>query len=86
MHGAWFGPRIRSAVKDSRLHGVRRVADDLPPDNRIASLIRRLDDLLSEAARLRDEVTSALRRRAERPFWPDRRRTSIPHHPDRRSR
>ena len=59
---------------------------DLPSDSRIAALMRRIDELLSDAARLREEVASAVRSRAERPFWPDRRRTNIPHDPDRRGR
>ena len=71
---------------------LARVSDERPPDDRIApedrmaALARRIDDLLGEAAQLRDEVAGAIRARAARPFWPDRRRTNVPHHPDRRVR
>ena len=62
------------------------MADELSPEERIAALMRRLDDLLGEAAQLRAEVEDAVRTRTDRPFWPDRRRVNIPHDPDRRAR
>jgi hypothetical protein len=57
---------------------------DPPKDNHLSALLRYLDELLAEAERLRLEIGDAVRRRAERPFWPDRRRTSVPHDPERR--
>jgi hypothetical protein len=64
----------------------RCVADERPANDRLAALMRRIDELLGEAAQLREEVAGAVRTRAERPFWPDRRHTSVPHEPDRRAR
>ena len=61
------------------------MSDETPPEDRIAALVRRIDDLLGEAAQLRDEVAAAHRTRADRPFWPDRRRVNVPHEPDRRA-
>jgi hypothetical protein len=66
--------------------GIGRVPENLPPDARIHALIRRIDELLAEAARLRDEVAETVRDRTERPFWPDRRRRREPRQPDRRDR
>ena len=57
---------------------------DLLKDGHLHTLIRRLDELLAEAVCLRTEIASAMRRRRERPFWPDRRRTHQPRDPDRR--
>jgi hypothetical protein len=62
------------------------VSDQMSREDRIAALVQQLDDLLGEAAQLRDEVTTAVRARADRPFWPDRRQNMIPHEPDRRAR
>jgi hypothetical protein len=57
---------------------------DLLKDGHLHAVIRRLDELLAEAVRLRADIASAMRRRRERPFWPDRRLGRQPHDPDRR--
>jgi hypothetical protein len=62
------------------------VSDKPSREERIAALVRQLDDLLDEAAELRGEALTAVRMREARPFWPDRRRTAVPHEPDRRAR
>jgi hypothetical protein len=58
------------------------MADQLKQGH-FASLIRHLDELLAEAARLREQITAAMRTN-ERPFWPDRRRDRQAHDPERR--
>jgi hypothetical protein len=68
------------------LHPNGLVTDERPSEDRMAALMRRLDDLLDEAAQLRAEVANAVRARVNRPFWPDRRRVNVPHEPDRRAR
>jgi len=62
----------------------RRVTDKGPSPTHFAELIHKLDELVSEAARLREQITSAMRRELEHPFWPDRRRVRTPHWPERR--
>jgi len=62
------------------------VSEKSSREERIAALVRQLDDLLDEAAELRGEALAAVRMREVRPFWPDRRRTAVPHQPDRRGR
>jgi uncharacterized tellurite resistance protein B-like protein len=56
---------------------------DLSPQQ-ASELISRLDELVQEAARLREQITAAMRRELEHPFWPDRRRVRMPHYPERR--
>jgi len=46
------------------------------------ALIRRVDELLSEAVRIREEI---MRRGRENPFWPDRRQARVPVFPERRA-
>jgi hypothetical protein len=60
------------------------VADPVPPDNQIASLLRQLDDLVSEAERLREDIQRAMTREARIPFWPERRCRKMPVPQDRR--
>ena len=55
-----------------------------PSPKPFGELIDKLDDLVREAARLREQVTAAMRRELEHPFWPDRRRIQMPHYPERR--
>jgi hypothetical protein len=55
-----------------------------PPRDPFAEVLKQLDDLLTEAARLREEIGEAMRREHDRPFWPDRRREQQPRTPDRR--
>jgi hypothetical protein len=57
---------------------------ELLKEGQLHALIGRLDDLLVEAARLRADISSAMRRRREGPFWPERRRRLERHVPDRR--
>jgi len=49
-----------------------------------AGLIAHLDRLLAEATAVREQVTAAMRRRFEKPFWPDRRRVYQQFFPERR--
>ena len=49
-----------------------------------AALIASIDRLLAEAAAAREQMTAALRRRWQQPFWPDRRRTYQQFSPERR--
>ena len=56
--------------------------DTLKPSP-IGELLRRFDDLLAEAQRLRERVVSSLHRE-RKPFFPDRRYHEEPHEPDRR--
>ena len=49
-----------------------------------AAMMRHLDELLAEAVRLREQITAAMRRNEERPFWPERRMRHERHDPDRR--
>ena len=49
-----------------------------------AVLIARMDRLLAEAAAVREQMTAALRRRWQQPFWPDRRREYQEFYPERR--
>ena len=49
-----------------------------------AAMMRHIDELLAEAVRLREQITSAMRSNEERPFWPDRRTKREPHQPERR--
>jgi len=55
-----------------------------PPRDPFAELLKQLDELLTEAARLREEIGTAMRRDHDQPFWPDRRRRQQPRSPDRR--
>ena len=48
-----------------------------------AETLRHIDDLMAEARRLRDRITTALRRE-EAPFFPERRHRHEPHEPERR--
>lgn len=57
---------------------------DVLKEGQFDALMRRLDDLLAEAVRLRHQIGDAMRRDRQQPFWPDRRRTRQPHEPDRR--
>jgi hypothetical protein len=59
------------------------VPRDVSPRD-FAALIARMDRLLAEAAAVHEQVTAALRRRWERPFWPDRRRAYQQYSPERR--
>lgn len=54
------------------------MAETLPPDSQVADLLRRLDDLLAEATRLRDDIETAMQARIDSPFWPERRRRRLP--------
>ena len=54
------------------------VANPLPPDPQVSSLLRQLDELLTEATRLRDRIDHAMTAQVESPFWPDRRRATPP--------
>jgi hypothetical protein len=47
-------------------------------------LVRRLDDLLSEAKRLRSQIETAMKINKDSPFWPDRRQQPKPVPRDRR--
>jgi hypothetical protein len=58
------------------------MADNLKTGH-FANLLRHVDELLAEAARLREQITAAMRK-DERPFWPDRRYSRQPHDPERR--
>jgi hypothetical protein len=49
-----------------------------------AAMMRRLDEILAEAVRLREQITTTMRNNQERPFWPDRRIRREPHDPERR--
>lgn len=60
------------------------MADSLPPDGQVEALLRRLNELIVEATRLRDDIASAMSRRIESPFWPDRRRERRPFPQERR--
>ena len=65
------------------MHPSGLAVDETHAPSRLAALMRTLDELLDEAARLRQEVGETLRR-GRRPFWPERRKTNIPYDPDRR--
>lgn len=54
------------------------------PRHEFAALIARMDRLLAEAAAVREQMTAALRRRWQQPFWPDRRREYQEFYPERR--
>jgi hypothetical protein len=60
------------------LHPEGAVARTLPPDTQFAALLRRLDDLLDEATRLRVQIDHAMKGKQSSPFWPDRRREPKP--------
>jgi hypothetical protein len=60
------------------------VAEVLPPDSPLTALVRRLDDLLSEAKRLRSQIETAMNINKDSPFWPDRRQQPKPVPRDRR--
>jgi hypothetical protein len=49
-----------------------------PDDPVLATILRRLDELVGEASRLRAEIQDAMTREIESPFWPERRRTRVP--------
>jgi hypothetical protein len=49
---------------------------DLMEDGRFKALTRRLDDLISEAVRIRTEISASVRYAREFPFYPDRRRNT----------
>ena len=61
-----------------------RVTEQDPNPTHFRELIRKLDELVTEAARLREQITGAMRRELEHPFWPDRRRVKMPFFPERR--
>lgn len=94
MHGRAYTIEVGACSKSEpvfcpRLHvciNFADVSDEDPPDDHLGALMRRIDELLGEAARLRNEAVTAGRSRSDHPFWPDRRQTNIPHDPDRRSR
>lgn len=54
------------------------MAQTLPPDTQLAALLRRLDDLLDEATKLRGQIEKAMNVKTSLPFWPDRRRQRKP--------
>ena len=56
----------------------------LPPDAHISTLLRHLDDLVTEAERLRKEIQRAMARESQLPFWPERRHRHVPVPVDRR--
>lgn len=58
--------------------------ETLPPDSDSKALLRRLDDLLHEATRLRDEIQAAMTAHVQSPFWPERRHQRAPVSTDRR--
>jgi hypothetical protein len=62
------------------------VADSRPPEDHITALLRQLDDLLSEAAKIRENIDRAMDHQAELPFWPDRRVRQVPVDEERRHR
>ena len=47
---------------------------DLMKDGRCKALIKRLDDLIAEAVRIRTEISASVRYARQFPFYPDRRR------------
>ena len=54
------------------LHYAEDMAAPLPPDAKIAALLRTLNDLIAEAQYLREEVERTARER-QHPIWPERR-------------
>jgi len=54
------------------------VAETLPPDTELAALLRRLDEILDEATKLRSRVENAMKVSHTSPFWPDRRKQRKP--------
>lgn len=54
------------------------------PRHDFAALMNRIDRLLDEATAVRQQVTAAMRRRWQQPFWPDRRRAYQQYFPERR--
>jgi hypothetical protein len=46
--------------------------------------MRRLDDLLAEAGKLRRQIETAMKSRTSLPFWPERRKQRLPVSRDRR--
>lgn len=60
------------------------MAQTLPPDTQLAALLRRLDDLLDEATKLRSQIEKTMNVRKSSAFWPDRRRQRKPVAPERR--
>ncbi len=62
------------------------MADTLPPDTELAALLRRLDDLLDEATKLRGRIEDAMDVGNASPFWPERRHQREPVARERRSR
>ena len=54
------------------------MAETLPPDTELAALLRRLDDLLDEATKLRSRVETAMKVNKTSPFWPERRQQRKP--------
>ena len=67
---------------EHRLHFLITVRDVTRQE--FAVLIARMDRLLAEAAAVREQMTAALRRRWQQPFWPDRRLTYQQYSPERR--
>jgi len=68
-----------------RLQLFYDVSAEDPPDAAFGRILRRLDDLLTESAQLRERITSALDRE-QHPFFPERRQAHQPHEPERRVR
>jgi hypothetical protein len=60
------------------LHPEGAVAQTLPPDTELAALLRRLDDLLDEATKLRGRIEDVMKVNKTSPFWPERRRQPTP--------